>query len=312
MTILQIIRNRLLRANWTIGNITDSSFDATNSQGATYLFKDLAQPIRVWELPEKGMIGFYEQTAKHNEFCRSNNCINVKIGNCRDAYNLPFSISQSRLFINADSNSFAITIGNIEDDEWNCIYGGAYHNPLDSSVSIIGMADCRLNMHEVSYAAHDNKPWDCVASRFDVSRGSIGYSATRQYESDNFLSADYVAPIHGLCDYFTTYSFSPQTTSSLAKNNIYKQDKYNMWYKFPYVGITDCAYMLPAFYLEGRANENDYAVSGNLSPQLYYRGDLPFLYTGGNSYPAGIIFEDQQGIRYLSTGNIGRLSMRLE
>lgn len=227
-------------------------------------------------------------------------------------YNLSILDEQSRLFAAIGPISFAICIGNLASEfAWDCVYGGMLDDAQDADAWGVGYADCRLRLHQIYRAKYDNSYWHMQGSVFSTISANESNNSAINNATDVFSSGNnaYNAPIAGLLDYFSTFSEQFLNSGSIGILDS-SQDIGNIRYGCVYGAIHDCAILMPAFYLEGTAfaNYGSAGTSGN-SPLLYYRGTLPFLYSGGLSLLAGLIVERQNGQKFISTGNYFKLCM---
>jgi hypothetical protein len=238
----------------------------------------------------------------------------------RDIYHLSIPDEYfARLWAVIDSERFCLTIGNLGlFISWNSVYGGMLMDAYDNESWGIGYGDFRLRLHEIYRAAHDNALWDVVGRRFRTLSITDSVNLTNLTTADNIYDNQFhQCPNHGLTDYFTTYLENAASTGSEATvipeslsapgqgiRSFYPQGANNP--------LTNCAILMPAFYLEGRANSSNYgsANATALGPQLYYRGNLPYLWCGGAYLPAGTLFEYENQV-FIKAGWTGKLMMRI-
>jgi len=311
----------LANEGWTIASLTSTSFTASNgimhfdfeyqSSGlVSYAIDATAPTTKLYE----------QDLAKASTFT---NWLNITahdgLGNFSNLYyNLAIDTELSRLYAAISPNNFAICIGSLGDRyAWDGLYCGMLDEAYDADSWGIGFTDCRLRLHQIYKSAHDNALWDMVGSRFDTISSSASSNLGSNLSADrlSFGNRTYNAPIHGLLDYFTTFSeqYANNIVTGILETSTYEPENLRANCIYGSINaIDDCAVVMPAFYLEGRANTSSYGSSTTLAlaPQLYYRGNLPFTYSGGLSYPNGLILQ-KDDTYYISTGLYCKLIMRI-
>jgi hypothetical protein len=328
--ILVKIQNALTGENWILFSITSTSFNASPVSNLAIIFtfsiQTTGQVNYDYSLvgPNTGEL-FLQEVSRESYFNQAN-WLNIRANDglsnfSREIYNLLF-LETSKFWMAVDEERFSLTIGEPNlPFLWDCVYGGYLQERVDSSDNNdwgIGFADCRSRSHEIYRAKHDNSLWSVIGSRFYTISSVSATNLTLLNRLDDFNSlSTYCPPIHGLLDYFTTFSctvdgFVESGSISTISNaeNLWA----NSFYGRPNEGFYDCSVLMPAFYLEGRANASSYgsASATSVSPQLYYRGNLPYIFSGGLSLPSGFILVDEKtDFSYISTGNYLKLIMRI-
>lgn len=322
---------------WAILAQTSTSLTISGSASKSFIFTVQSPPVvptnySIINVPTQATAWYAEEAGRLAGFI-GGQWLNILAtdgsANSRNFYNLLISKQGlSRFWLACDGESFALTIGDISrnGEAWGCVYGGQLHDllvPSDSTAWGIGFADCRLRLHEIYKAAHDASTWDFIGKRFPTISLTDATNIASPLVADNLGLPGHKAPMHGLLDFFTTYSEVTTTLNNtsgqqtlLPGGNLTPQSD-NLMAMAIYGRanlVTNCAIMMPAFYLEGRANINSYGSPTNtsLAPQLYYRGNLPFVFSGGLAFPPGYIFSDSAtGRKFIATGGICKLAMRI-
>lgn len=328
--LLVKIQNAFLAEGWILSSITSTSFNANPATNLAIRFVFSIQTSSP-ENYDYSLVGLttsplYQQEYSRESYFGQASWLNIRandglINFSRQIYNLLF-ISTSRLWMAVDTERFSLTIGEPTlPFLWDCVYGGYFQDRVDISDNNawgIGFADCRSRCHEVYRARHDNALWSVIGQRFFTISSISATNLTLPNQLDDFRNVSNYSPAtHGLFDYFTTYSFtadSATTSGSIAVITNPENVWANSFYGRPNEGFYDCSVLMPAFYLEGRTNPSNYgsASATSVSPQLYYRGNLPYIYSGGLSLSSGVILIDEKtGYSYISTGNYLKLVMRI-
>lgn len=156
------------------------------------------------------------------------------------------------------------------------------------------MADFRLTDYAIARSAHTSTDWLLVKD---------------SYSTNNYLLASGSAggiPLQGNHDRHTTI-LRPEEHFSLTASTNAGRNAFNGRLN----GLDGKAVLGEYFFVEGRSNSADYTVTGNLSPMLYYRGNVQFAITGLASLSAFAQVEDAVGTRYISTGGLGNQGFRI-
>ena len=313
-----LLQSAFSQEGWQISNNTSVSF--TISNGPMYYDFAITQSPSHFNIDTTASYTKAYSQQEINKFTQTiPDWLNIighdNIGNYSfNRYNLGIDGSQSRLFAAISSNNFAICIGSLAKPAiWDAIYGGMLDDAQDADAWGIGYADCRLRVHQIYKARATNELWHMIGSDFHTISSSQANNAKTNLQYDRLSQGNrtYNAPNAGLLDYFTTFTESFGNTAILDLNYLTANLRYTCVYGARNV-IDDCAILMPAFYLEGTGfNTYGSATLTDESPLLYYRGTLPFIYSGGLSLLQGVVLERANAQKFISTGQYFKLCMRI-
>lgn len=313
---LAILQSAFITEGWAISNIASNSF-TINKNNMYYDFSLIESP----NLFAIDTLASYTKAYSQEESKITvifDNWLNIQghdnNGNYSfDTYNLAID-SDSRLFAAISETNFAVCIGSLSlSFAWDCIYGGMLDDAQDSDAWGIGFADCRLRCHQIYKAIATGEFWHMQGSVFNTISSFASNNIKSQISFDRLSQNNkvYNAPVAGLQDYFTTFCTTFANGAILDFNQVSANLRYNSAYG-SLNKLDDCAILMPAFYLEGTVFGAYGSTNlSNESPTLYYRGTLPFIYSGGLSLLQGFILAKDNS-RYISTGKYFKLCMQCQ